>query len=160
MKKAVSRGLLMAAVICGSMGMVWEAYAADEKLSSYNLEQIVVTATRTEKQILEVPANTIVISAKEIKEGDYATVFEAVRNLAQANASQYDEDGGDWSSSGMSSRIKLRGMDSGTLILVNGAPSNFMNFGTLNSIPMDQIEKSRLLKAPAQCFMVHRQWAA
>lgn len=146
MKKAVSRGLLMAAVICGSMGMVWEAYAADEKLSSYNLEQIVVTATRTEKQILEVPANTIVISAKEIKEGDYATVFEAVRNLAQANASQYDEDGGDWSSSGMSSRIKLRGMDSGTLILVNGAPSNFMNFGTLNSIPMDQIEKIEIVK--------------
>lgn len=150
MKKLISRGALMAAVICGSMGMVWEAYAAEgpqeEKLAKYDLEQIVVTATRTEKTVLDVPANTTIITSKELKDGDYITVFEAVRNLTQASASQYDEDGGDWSTSGMSSRIKLRGIDSGTLILVNGAPSNYMNFGTLNSIPMDQIERIEIVK--------------
>ena len=39
------------------------------------------------------------------------------------------------------SRIRVRGIDDGTLVLVNGNPSNYMNHATLNTVPMDQIEK-------------------
>ena len=94
------------------------AYAAEEE--SFSLDQIVVTATRTEKAIIDTPANTQVITAEDIKNGGYTSAFETVKNLSQANAHTYQEDGGDYG--GMMSRIRMRGIDQGTLVLINGNP--------------------------------------
>ena len=58
----------------------------------------------------------------------------------------WQEDGSDYS--GMLSRIRLRGMDNGTLVLVDGHPANFNNASALNSIPIDQIEKIEVVKGP------------
>jgi len=120
--------------------------AENSAMEQYALDDVIVTATRTEKTVLDTPANARIITAAQIKQGGYMSVFEAIKNLAQADVSAYQEDGGDWGTSGMSSRIKLRGLDSGTLILVNGNPCNYMNYGTVNNIPMDQIERIEIVK--------------
>lgn len=117
---------------------------SDANVQNYNLKDVVVTATRTEKKIIDTPANTQVITAKQIKNGGYSSVFEAIQALAQANVLAYQEDGGDYGS--MLSRIKLRGVDSGTLLLVNGNPANYMNMADLNSVPIDQVEKIEIVK--------------
>ena len=118
------------------------AFAAEEE--SFSLDQVVVTATRTEKAIIDTPANTQVITGEDIKNGGYTSAFEAVKNLAQANVHTYQEDGGDYG--GMMSRIRMRGIDQGTLVLINGNPVNYMNNATLNTIPLDQIEKIEIVK--------------
>lgn len=123
-----------------------EPETSDSKDLQYTMEQVIVTATRTEKALIDAPANAKVITAEDIKNGGYSSIFEAVKNLTQTNVQAYQEDGGDYGTSGMSSRIKLRGVDAGTLILVNGTPGNFMNYGTLNNIPIDQVERIEVVK--------------
>ena len=92
-----SKAVLMTALICGTIGIVpyggGVAYAEksnDESgIHSFALDQIVVTATRTEKAVKDTPANVQVITAKELKDGAYHSVFEAVKNLSQANNHTY-----------------------------------------------------------------------
>lgn len=139
----VSKSALMAALITGiCAGGVQQSLAAE--VQSYTLDEMVVTATRTEKAVVDTPANVQVITGKEIKEGGYQSVFEAVKNFSQANVHTYQEDGGDYG--GMMSRIRVRGIDDATLVLINGNPANYMNHASLNSIPMDQIEKIEVVK--------------
>ena len=57
--------------------------SATEKLV-YELNPVVVTATRTEKKLLDTPANTQVVSQKQIRESGYTSAYEAVKNLSQA----------------------------------------------------------------------------
>ena len=145
MKKSLVNKVLLGLMV--SSNVIWGGTTVHaEEPQQFMLDEIIVTATRTEKPLLDTPANVQVITAKEITDGGYMSAYEAVKSLAQANASSYQEDGTDWSTSGMSSRIKLRGLDSGTLILINGIPSNYMNYGTLNNIPKDQIERIEIVK--------------
>lgn len=117
--------------------------SATEKLV-YELNPVVVTATRTEKKLLDTPANTQVISQKQIRESGYTSAYEAVKNLSQAYSYGYQEDGDGYG--GMVSRIRIRGIDSGTLVLVNGIPSNFKNTSSLGNIPADLIDRVEIVK--------------
>ena len=54
MKKLASKGLLMSALICGNVLLGGNAVFAEE-VHEYDLDAMVVTATRTMKQIQEVP---------------------------------------------------------------------------------------------------------
>ena len=66
MKSNFSKGLLMTALITGSV--MWEGTNVfAEELQEYTLDQMVVTATRTEKRDVEVPATTNVITEQELK---------------------------------------------------------------------------------------------
>lgn len=124
-KSGLSIGIFL--LLGGTIGVS----AADSAV--YELNPIVVTATRTEKKMLDVPANTQVITGEEIEESGYANAYEAVRNLSQAYSYGYQEDGDGYG--GMVSRIRIRGIDLGTLVLVNGVPSNFKNGSSLGNIP-------------------------
>ena len=76
MKKKVSPGksALMPALILGALSAIAlpvfaESAAEDaENLSSFDLGTVVVTATRTEKQMLDTPANAQVITKEQITE--------------------------------------------------------------------------------------------
>ena len=108
-KTAVVTASVLAALLLGG-------YTGFAEGSVYELNPVVVTATRTEKTKLDTPANTDVINHEQIVEKGYTNAFEAVRDMSQANAHTYQEDGGDYG--GMLSRIRLRGIDNGTLVMV------------------------------------------
>lgn len=135
--KLLSNAILMSMLMSTSVLGGGTALAAED-IQEYALDTMVVTATRTEKTVQDTPANVTVITQKELKDSGYQSVFQAVRELSQANCHTYQEDGGDYG--GMLSRIRVRGIDDGTLVLVNGNPSNYRNKATLNTVPMDQIE--------------------
>lgn len=141
--KALSNAVLMSVLM--STSVVWgtTAFAADN-LQEYSLDTMVVTATRTEKKLVDTPANAMVITKEQIKDQGYSSAFELVTSMTQAGAMGWQDDGTDYS--GMLSRIRLRGMDNGTLVLVNGHPANFLNASALNQIPLDQIEKIEVVK--------------
>lgn len=64
----VSKGLLMTALICGTVVMGANPAGAAEPgddLQGFTLEQIVVTANRTSEKILDTPASVSVITAKD-----------------------------------------------------------------------------------------------
>ena len=115
-----------------------------EEPQKFLLDEMIVTATRSEKSLLDTPANAQVITAKDIENGGFTNAFEAVKNLGQVNVHTYQDDGGDYG--GMMSRIRMRGIDNGTLVLVNGNPSTYMNNATLDNIPIDQIERIEIVK--------------
>ena len=77
MKSNFSKGMLMTALITGTV-LCSSAAAFAEELQEYSLDQMVVTATRTEKRDVEVPATTNVITEQEIKNRGYVSVFDAL----------------------------------------------------------------------------------
>ena len=44
------------------------------------------------------------------------------------------------------SRVMIRGMDKGTLVLVNGAPINVNNYASTSGIPIEAVEKIEVIK--------------
>lgn len=127
--KVLSNAVLMSALM--STSVVWGTTAfAAENTPEYFLDTMVVTATRTEKKLVDTPANAMVITKEQIKNQGYSSAFELVTSMTQAGAMGWQDDGTDYS--GMLSRIRLRGMDNGTLVLVNGHPANFLNASALN----------------------------
>lgn len=141
MRKNVRKtALLTAAVFACFAGQP----ACAQEPEAYQLDTVVVTATRSERAPLDTPANVTIITAKEIRDKGYQSAFEAVQELSQANVHTYQQDGGDYGS--MMSRIRLRGIDDATLVLINGNPANYMNHASLNNIPVDQIAKIEIVK--------------
>jgi vitamin B12 transporter len=137
-------GIMASSMFLSSAAFAATADSPAADMDQYTLDDTIVTATRTEKTLLETPANAQVITAEEIKKGGYMSVFEAVRNLTQANAHTYMDDGSDYG--GMTSRIRIRGIDTGTLVLLNGSPCTFSNQSAMNNIPMDEIERIEVVR--------------
>ena len=80
MKKLASKGLLMSALICGNVLWGGTTVLANE-VQEYELDEMVVTATRTMKQIQEVPSSVSVVTAKDIEERNITSVPEALQTL-------------------------------------------------------------------------------
>ena len=75
MKSNFSKGLLMTALITGSV--IWggtNVFA--EELQEYSLDQMVVTATRTEKRDVDVPASTTVITSKQLEDSGSNSILK------------------------------------------------------------------------------------
>lgn len=131
--------ILSCAVVLALAG-IGGAGAADV----YELNPIVVTAQRIEKQELDVPASTTVVTTKDIKNKGYTTVSDVLEQTVSIDAYTYYPGGDDLGSS--QSRTYIRGLDKGTLVLVNGAPINIMNYSSTSGIPIDAVEKIEIIK--------------
>lgn len=145
MKKDV-KCLLSALVFAGiSWGGYGIASAAGDAV--YALNPVVVTATRTEKADVDVPANVTVVTAKKIQEAGYKNAFDAIQSQVGVESTGYGDGGQDFGFS--SGRTVVRGYDRGTLVMVNGIPMNLKNYNSLAGIPKDMIEKIEIVKGAA-----------
>lgn len=143
MKSNFSKSLLMTAIITSSV--IWggtNVFA--EELQEYTLDQMVVTAQRTETRDLETPATVSVITANEIEKNGATTTMEALRRVAGVTDYSYAPGGDDLGSS--YSRVYLRGFDKGALVMVNGAPININNYASVSAIPVSAIERIEVVK--------------
>ena len=80
--KNMSKGLLMTALICGTMNMT--AYAQNAAPQEFVLDEYVVTAARTETKLVDTPANVTVVDASRIEEGRYSDVSEVLKDVPGA----------------------------------------------------------------------------
>ena len=104
MKCSMSKGLLMTALITGSV--MWGGTSVfAEELQEYTLDQMVVTATRTEMKELDVPATVNVVTADDIQKTGSTTVSELLVKTLGVTDYSYSADGEDFGSS--QSRIYL-----------------------------------------------------
>ena len=118
--------------------------AADNQTVEENLGDVVVTATRSHKREVDTPAATEVITAQEIKESGVQNAGEA---LAKVDGIAYGAFGQNGAAMGtMTNDVNIRGVDNGTLVLVNGNPISWRGKYDLSAIPADTIERIEVVK--------------
>ena len=147
MKKSVLSGL-----ITGVLTIV-TAYAApsasaeettDESTQTYETDAIVITASRSETTLSDVPADVTLISGEQIERGNYTSVSDALKG-ANINVVQ----------KGFASYPVING-DSRVLVMVDGKKVNWdhlMVSGDSNAVDVDQIpignvERIEIVRGP------------
>ena len=148
------KNFLAAAVALSAMtGQVYAAETAhtgtgdDELLPSYSLGEVVVTATRTQKRDIDVPAATTVITAKEIKDSGAANASDV---LSKVDGFVYKSFGPNGASMGaMTNEVNVRGLKGGALVLMNGNPIAWRGKYNLDQIPASEIERIEIVKGGA-----------
>ena len=145
--KMWNKKFLAAAVALSAMtGQVYAAEmpAADEEMATYSLGEVVVTATRTQKRDVDVPAATTVITAQEIKDSGAASASDV---LAKINGFIYKSFGPAGAAQGtMTNEMNLRGFKDGVLVLINGNPISWRGKYNLDAIPASSIERIEIVK--------------
>lgn len=143
MKSNFSKGLLMTALITGSV--IWggtNVFA--EELQEYSLDQMVVTATRTETRDVATPATTTIIKSDDIKKAGYKNVFDIIDNQLGMASTGYGDAGQEFGFS--SGRSIVRGFDRGTLVMVDGIPMNLKNYNSADTIPAAMVERVEIVR--------------
>ncbi len=115
--------------------------ASDNDLPQVELDEIVVTATRTPTKISNTIAQTRVIDSEELQRYQGQSVIEVLKRQPGFNIKQ---DGG----LGQSSNFYVRGYDSKrVLVLIDGIRYGSMSTGqpTLALLPAEQIERIEIL---------------
>ena len=138
----MKKGLLMTALITGTV--MSSAVAFAEELQEYSLDQMVVTATRTEKKDLDIPAVVEVYSEEQIEKSSAANAYDVLQNTLGVNTQSQGFNGTGMST--MTSKVMIRGVEKGTLVLVNGVPMNQDGKYNLEDIPTESIEKIEVVK--------------
>lgn len=133
------RNAVMVSLLAGTT-VVWGGTVfAAEDLQEFALDDMVVTATRTESKMVDVPVNTTVISAEKIADRHYLDVADALKDVPGATVIDSGE-GAD------EKKIILNG-DERVLVLVNGRRVNF-DVGTMSraSYDLNQIPDVSLIE--------------
>ncbi|WP_371366781.1 Vitamin B12 transporter BtuB [Sporomusa rhizae] len=137
----LKRSIVMALVL-GSSAMLNVAQA--EETPVYDMDTVVVTATKVEQSVKDVPASVTVITAKDIEKMNVQTIDQALR-MAGGVFDKRSKGITDTTAS-----ISLRGFSGSgrTLVLLDGQPLNQAYAGSVNwaAIPMQSIERIEVVK--------------
>ncbi len=96
----------------------------------FNMEQVVVTGTRTEKRLADAPVQTIVINKAEIKQSGSISTMEALQDYIPGIVT---------SPNGMGNNMRIRGLNSRyILFLVDG--ERLVSEGAGGNINFDQVD--------------------
>lgn len=146
------------------MGLSVNAYAADvtattdtpvtatsaDANGTSESHVINVTANRMALLNLDTPAAMDVITDKDIMNSGAKNAFDAVNMVPGITSFSYGASGLEYGA--MDSRVNIRGLERGSLILVNGVPMNLNGKGGLSSIPTGSIARIEVLKGAASAL--------
>lgn len=140
---------LLRIVLAGAILSNLSAAAAEETEEEFSLDEYVVTASRVPVKLSETAASVTVVTAEEIKKGNYGRVTEI---LEQTNVSVDDVGAG---AAGVSA-VTING-DDRVLVLVDGRKINreyFIGMGktrvNLNQLPsVKNIERIEIVRGPS-----------
>ena len=146
------------------MGLSVHAYAADvtaatdtpttvastETNGASESHVINVTANRMALLNLDTPAAMDVITDKDIMNSGAKNAFDAVNMVPGITSFSYGASGLEYGA--MDSRVNIRGLERGSLILVNGVPMNLNGKGGLSSISTGSIARIEVLKGAASAL--------
>lgn len=129
MKKVQSlRNAVMVSLLAGTT-VVWGGTVfAQEDLQEFALDDMVVTATRTESKMVDIPVNATVISAEKIADRHYLDVADALKDVPGATVL-------DTGVGAYEKKVFLNG-DERVLVLVDGKRVN-IDMGTMSRASYD-----------------------
>lgn len=117
--------------------------AQEQEEQTFDLEQIVVTATKTEKKVKDIPASVTVITAEDLHNANIKTIEDALQNVPGIYIK---------GASGIQgTKISVRGLSQNrVLIMLDGlALNNGYTGGTqLPNIPVENIDRIEVIRGP------------
>jgi len=127
------------------------ALAGDEGTAqgkAAQLDDMVVTATRTEEPLKEIPGRVEVITQTQLKEMPVQTVDEALSYISGIHQER------SYGVATHSATVSMRGMGNTqgrTLVLVDGVPQNTSDMGSVNwnRLNLEDVARIEVLKGPA-----------
>jgi outer membrane receptor protein involved in Fe transport len=135
----------LATVACIT-SLVSPSAAAQE--ASLGLEEVIVTARKTEERLIDAPLSITAFSADDIEEKGFKTLEDVARS---APGVQYSQQGGQIPGR-FTSAIRFRGMnvnsDSPSLQLGSLFVDGIYVLGGTQSIPYDDVERIEVIKGP------------
>jgi iron complex outermembrane receptor protein len=138
--RKIAIGMLLPVSVLMSAGTVYAAEEADV----FTLDPIVVTAQRYATRDIDTPAAVSVYTQEQLKATGATSVIEA---LKYSEGIIYHAQGPLGNAQGtMTSKVIIRGVEKGTLVLIDGVPLNLHGRYNLEDIPLDDIEKIEVIR--------------
>ncbi|BBB89410.1 TonB-dependent receptor plug domain-containing protein [Methylomusa anaerophila] len=147
MKTSHKKGWVLAlttGIILSSLGVAY-GEEVEEDAPGFQLDQVVVTATRTEKKIKDVPVVVEVITKEDLEKKNVQNLDDALKGISGIMIKR---------NTGLSSSeptVIMRGFKfKGILVLVDGQSQNDGYNGqiTWSQIPIENIERIEVVKGP------------
>lgn len=117
---------------------------AEESVQEFTLDPVSVTASRMEKKDLDIPASVRVYTVEDIENTGASNVFEMLK-FTEGMVFGSQGPGGQ-SMGNMQGTNVLRGMEKGTLVMVNGVPINLSGSTTLENLPVGAVERIEIVR--------------
>ncbi len=143
---AALTAMVLALPLCG--------LAADTEPQRIRLDEVVVSATRSEMSVFDVPQSVTVISNEELM----ASPFERVEDIVRSVPGMYNFRHYGLQTNGIVSPLKMRGVGNNrVLVLVDGVPQND-NFNNAiawvawGHIPKETIERIEIVRGPTSAM--------
>lgn len=130
--------------LAGALLLVLAGWSAADAAEIYTLDPIIVTAERTNTKELKTPAAVEIITDKQIRETGAANMQEALKFSTGIITSSQGPRG--LSQGTMTAKAVIRGVEKGTLVLVNGVPMNQSGMYNLQDIASDSVEKVEIVR--------------
>ncbi len=144
------RNWLFSAFLIFCFAMPLTARAGQLDTDTVRLEEIVVTATKTEKNVTDAPGSVTVINGEDLEKQNIQTVDDALGSLAGIYVKR---------TKGLmdaTTSVRLRGFsgDQYTLILLDGQPINDAYTGGLdwNTVPTANVERIEVIRGAASAL--------
>lgn len=135
-------------VVAGVFLIVSSSAADESKSDVYQTDEIVITATKTEKIISDVSQDVSVVTGKEIERSNAQTVGDVLKYIPGLNLSNSDDIPGE-----STYQTTLRGLridDGYVLFLIDGQRVKGRGMGEygngLNQLPVEMIERIEVVK--------------
>lgn len=142
------------ALIWIGMAYPFSAVAGTKPKSEYQLNEVVVSATRLEIPVFDVPQSVTVLSREDLA----ASPFERVEDIVRSVPGIYNFRHYGLQTNGIVSPLKMRGVGSNrVLLLVDGVPQND-NFNNAiawvgwGHIPKEAIERIEIVRGPTSAL--------
>ncbi|MCD6423806.1 MAG: TonB-dependent receptor, partial [Elusimicrobia bacterium] len=130
-------------VLIGTMILAMvQGIRAQQEEEPLELEEVVITGTKTERKLKDVPVRTEIITAKEIEEKGAASLYEALEGIPGIRVEQQ-------CSYCNFSIVRIQGMAAGHVqVLIDGQPifSGLAGVYGLQQIPTANIERIEIVK--------------
>jgi outer membrane cobalamin receptor len=140
------RKILMNLLLLATLALPLNGFAQDktpDPAKIKKMDEVVVTATKTEESIKEIPNSVIVKDSIDIEDSGAKSIGQLLSNEQGIDLRTRGDYGG------ATEEIHIRGMGAdGTQVLVNGVVVNSPSLGSanLNGIPMNNIERVEVVK--------------
>lgn len=112
--------------------------------AAYDLDPVVVTAQRTERKDLEIPAAVSVVTAEDMDASGARNVYEALKYTPGVYFNSFGAGGIDFGNH--DTKLNMRGVERGAVILLNGMPIASNGTSPLSSIDKSTIAKIEVVK--------------
>jgi outer membrane cobalamin receptor len=141
MRKRLFTHIFILTLVLAVDGFAGEKY--EDTFSQRRMDEVVVSATKTEESIKDIPNAVIVKDSIDIEDTDAKTVGRLLNNEQGIDLRARGDYGG------ATEELHIRGMSAdGTQVLVNGVVVNSPSLGSanVNGIPMNNIERVEVVK--------------